>query len=447
MRRAKANIKTSNEDLNGGWRKWFQHEETEVTSTTQPPENNVNLQQQTNAHPDYQYVPEQQMIFPNFQFHHPMEIHQHYQPTMNLMWQPHNFPYQSQPVQHYNAVPPNVVPTHFITPPTPLNISCPQQNVVTTTEIEANESQVQSSSPSTQEDLETSSLRETISTLQESVNSLNKTMAMLHTEKLERDLQIQQLSKSLKSERENVSKLTDTVERLLQQNTTTAIEQAYNKVMYTLDLKKATGLRNISEESDSSNNNSLSRITKDSLDPGPPTVAELNLSSSTENFVSHLEFSQNVPTQVVKIGVVPGNNIEEVPGEVGLEKVTVRDHNIQTTANINTIIPQDLITNIVAPSFSASHINRVINWSHDAPSEATATNIETPVRAQHDNFKTQVHSTPQVPGLQQNLDLDAADLSRIVDDDVPPDDTQDQRGGRRNLRPNPKPTNFYQAGS
>ncbi|CAF2016594.1 unnamed protein product [Rotaria magnacalcarata] len=137
---------------------------------------------------------------------------------------------------------------------------------------------------------------------------------------------IEQLSTSLRLERENVSKLTDTVEKLIQLNTTMATEQAYNTVMYGLELKKKTGLRDITEETESTNTNSLSR-SRDSLEPEPPTVAELDLSSTTEAFISHLDFSRNISHQVKKSGVVPGINIEEVQGETLFSKVTTREHN------------------------------------------------------------------------------------------------------------------------
>ncbi|CAF4278695.1 unnamed protein product [Rotaria magnacalcarata] len=303
----------------------------------------------------------------------------------------------------------------------------------------------ESNTPSSNRDVEISKLIDTISSLQESVLSLNKSMSTLHTEKLQMGIQIEQLSNSLRHEKDNVSKLTDTVEKLIQHNTTLATEQAYNTVMYGLNLKQKTGLRDITEETESTNTNSFSR-SRDSLEPEPPTVAELDLSSSTEAFISHLDFSRNISHQVRKSEVVPGINIEEVQGEALFSKVTTRAHNIQTT-EINNIIPQDLLTNVNAPSISASHLNRVFNWSQDTPTDATAANIMTPSRDSNIVSKLQKHSTPQVPGRQRDLNIDAADLSRIVDDVDPVIETQEPRRGGRNLRPNPKKTDFYQAGS
>ncbi|CAF4072229.1 unnamed protein product [Rotaria magnacalcarata] len=383
----------------------------------------------------------QAQMIPQMQFPQPVYGQQCGFPTLQQYPGAHQQPQPDMPV---TQLPIPRTPARNIAPP-PSSDNQAGHTTPTKEHASTLNDSSESNTPSSNRDVEISRLIDTISSLQESVISLNKSMSTLHTEKLQMSTRIEQLSTSLRHERENVSKLTDTVEKLIQHNTTLATEQAYNTVMYGLNLKQKTGLRNITEETESTNTNSLSR-SRDSLEPEPPTVAELDLSSSTEAFISYLDFSRNVSHQVRKSEVVPGINIEEVQGEALFSKVTTRVHNIQTT-EINNIIPQDLLTNINAPSISTSHLNRVFNWSQDTPTDATAANIMTPNRDSNIVSKLQKHSTPQVPGSQRDLNIDAADLSRIVDDVEPVMETQEPRRGGRNLRPNPKKTDFYQAGS
>ncbi|CAF4100383.1 unnamed protein product [Rotaria magnacalcarata] len=366
------------------------------------------------------------------------------QDQFNQQW---NF-YQSQSCQ-IPSLPSLVIPS-LNNPPlvTPQSAIVVQTTTANTVHIPADETISYATLDSRQ--IESSKYEETIASLQSTISSFNKTIQEMQQQN---DSRIDQLTTSLLKEKENVSKLTDTVEKLIKLNTTLATEQAYNAAMYSLKEQHIIGLGVIPEElstvSDASGL-SLSRTSPDLIDPiCSPT--EITQSPSSEHFVSKIEFSQNNFPQVVTDDTVSSEVIEGVPLKVVLPLVTKR--NIVPQSKV-VISKENATYDIPSQVISASQIDRALDWSQEGVStnlnlislgKSNVLNTDTPVRDLKIISKLHQHSTPQTASIDKNLDLEVADISSIGNTDTPQVDQSKQRGGTRNLRPNPKQTEFYQA--